>query len=110
MASKQSAEPDAFEPILAALAAMQSNASREQKTHAHEYLEKFQKSVRDCHTICGTLLTRVASLKHGMLPTLFCSLPLRQWRQNCSLRRLSRERYVKLIVVGFDPDHLPDFI
>ena len=45
MASKESASQDAFGPVLAALAAMQSNVPREQKTQAHEYLEKFQKSV-----------------------------------------------------------------
>ncbi|KKY14453.1 putative mrna transport regulator [Phaeomoniella chlamydospora] len=35
---------DAFRPVLAALAAMQSNASRQEKSEAHEFLEKFQKS------------------------------------------------------------------
>ena len=34
-----------FAPVLAALSTMQSNAERSQKTQAHEYLEKFQKSV-----------------------------------------------------------------
>lgn len=38
-------EGQAFAPVLAALATMQSNVSRSDKTHAHEYLEKFQKSV-----------------------------------------------------------------
>ena len=35
-----------FAPVLAALSTMQSNVERSQKTQAHEYLEKFQKSVR----------------------------------------------------------------
>jgi len=35
----------AFGPVLAAVATMQGNASRTEKTHAHEFLEKFQKSV-----------------------------------------------------------------
>jgi transportin-3 len=36
----------AFAPVLAALSTMQSNSPRPQKAQAHEYLEKFQKSVR----------------------------------------------------------------
>lgn len=36
---------EAFAPVLAALSTMQSNAERSQKSQAHEYLEKFQKSV-----------------------------------------------------------------
>lgn len=36
-----------FAPVLAALATMQGNASRQEKTHAHEFLERFQKSVGD---------------------------------------------------------------
>ena len=35
-----------FAPILAALSTMQSNAERSEKSQAHDYLEKFQKSVR----------------------------------------------------------------
>jgi transportin-3 len=34
-----------FAPVLAALSTMQSNGPRDEKTKAHEYLEKFQKSV-----------------------------------------------------------------
>lgn len=34
-----------YAPVLAALATMQSSAERTQKSQAHEYLEKFQKSV-----------------------------------------------------------------
>lgn len=37
---------EGFAPVLAALSTMQSNAERSQKSQAHEYLEKFQKSVR----------------------------------------------------------------
>lgn len=36
---------EGFAPVLAALSTMQSNAERSQKSKAHEYLEKFQKSV-----------------------------------------------------------------
>jgi len=35
----------AFAPVLAALATMQSSAEASQKQQAHEYLEQFQKSV-----------------------------------------------------------------
>ena len=35
-----------FGPVLSALKTMQSNVDREEKSAAHEYLEKFQKSVR----------------------------------------------------------------
>lgn len=44
MASKEAGQ--AFAPVLAAVATMQGNASRTEKTQAHEFLEKFQKSVR----------------------------------------------------------------
>ena len=45
MANKAS-EAGGFGPILAALATMQSNVQSKDKTEAHEFLEKFQKSVR----------------------------------------------------------------
>lgn len=35
-----------FAPVIEALSTMQSNADRSKKSQAHEYLEKFQKSVR----------------------------------------------------------------
>ncbi|KAI4176745.1 MAG: hypothetical protein LQ343_000838 [Gyalolechia ehrenbergii] len=35
---------DGIEPVLAALSTMQANVDRSQKSEAHEYLEKFQKS------------------------------------------------------------------
>ncbi len=34
-----------FAPVLVALATMQSNDSRQEKWQAHEFLERFQKSV-----------------------------------------------------------------
>ncbi|CAI7571531.1 hypothetical protein PCG10_002552 [Penicillium crustosum] len=43
MASKEAGQ--AFAPVLAAVATMQGNASRTEKTQAHEFLEKFQKSI-----------------------------------------------------------------
>jgi transportin-3 len=45
MANK-AAEAGAFAPILAALSTMQSNVQGKDKAAAHEFLEKFQKSVR----------------------------------------------------------------
>lgn len=39
-----SAGPETFAPVLAALATMQANVERAQKSQAHEYLESFQKS------------------------------------------------------------------
>lgn len=44
MASKESGQE--FAPVLAALATLQGNAPRQEKSQAHEFLEKFQKSVR----------------------------------------------------------------
>lgn len=46
MASKQDDAGQSLAPVLAAVASMQGNASRSEKTQAHEFLEKFQKSVR----------------------------------------------------------------
>ncbi|BCR91115.1 nuclear import receptor MTR10 [Aspergillus chevalieri] len=51
MASKEGA----FAPVLAAVATMQGNVSRSEKTHAHEFLEKFQKSI-EAWTITHELL------------------------------------------------------
>jgi transportin-3 len=45
MATKDGASGQAFGPVLAAVATMQGNVSRSEKTQAHEFLEKFQKSV-----------------------------------------------------------------
>lgn len=36
---------DGFAPVLTALSTLQGNIDRSQKGEAHEYLEKFQKSV-----------------------------------------------------------------
>lgn len=44
MASKEGGQP--FAPVLAAVATMQGNVPRSEKAQAHEFLEKFQKSVR----------------------------------------------------------------
>ena len=41
-----SAGSGSFAPVLAALSVMQSNVAQAQKSQAHDYLEKFQKSVR----------------------------------------------------------------
>ncbi|EAA58552.1 hypothetical protein AN6734.2 [Aspergillus nidulans FGSC A4] len=45
MASKGETAGQAFGPVLAAVATMQGNVPRSEKAHAHEFLEKFQKSV-----------------------------------------------------------------
>ncbi|KAL2811687.1 armadillo-type protein [Aspergillus granulosus] len=45
MAEKADAAGQAFGPVLAAVATMQGNVPRSEKAHAHEFLEKFQKSV-----------------------------------------------------------------
>ncbi|OXV07638.1 hypothetical protein Egran_04593 [Elaphomyces granulatus] len=45
MASEGNGLEQAFAPVLAAVATMQGNASRTEKTHAHEFLEQFQKSL-----------------------------------------------------------------
>lgn len=56
MASKQTGT-EAFAPVLEALATMQSNVARDQKNQAHEFLEKFQKSVRLAALVDGGVLT-----------------------------------------------------
>jgi transportin-3 len=50
MAAKREDAGQPFAPVLAAVATMQGNASRPEKTQAHEFLEKFQKSVRQTFT------------------------------------------------------------
>ncbi|BAE55524.1 unnamed protein product [Aspergillus oryzae RIB40] len=55
MASKEGTAGQAFGPVLAAVATMQGNVSRTEKAHAHEFLEKFQKSV-EAWTITHELL------------------------------------------------------
>lgn len=46
---------EGYAPVLAALEAMQSSVERLQKSQAHEYLEKFQKSVRKVKTLLGEI-------------------------------------------------------
>ncbi|CAI7596835.1 unnamed protein product, partial [Penicillium pancosmium] len=48
MADKESGQ--AFAPVLAAVATMQGNVPRSEKTQAHEFLEKFQKSIEAWQT------------------------------------------------------------
>ncbi|PLN85021.1 mRNA transport regulator [Aspergillus taichungensis] len=55
MASKEGTAGQAFAPVLAAVSTMQGNVSRTEKTQAHEFLEKFQKSV-EAWTITHELL------------------------------------------------------
>lgn len=52
--------------ILAALATMQSNVATKEKTAAHEYLERFQKSVRSPFGLEDTTVTDTRiSMKRG---------------------------------------------
>jgi hypothetical protein len=47
------ATPDqAYRPILEAMATLQSSADRAQKTQAHDFLDKFQKSVGGTSLLC----------------------------------------------------------
>jgi hypothetical protein len=66
MASK-GPDGQAFAPVLSAVATMQGNVSRPEKAHAHEFLEKFQKSVRPAHSgsFIPLMLTSLLRLKHG---------------------------------------------
>lgn len=45
MADKQATAGQAFGPVLSAVATMQGNVTRSEKSQAHEFLERFQKSV-----------------------------------------------------------------
>ncbi|KAM5497216.1 Nuclear import receptor [Microsporum canis] len=53
----------AFAPVLAALSTMQSSVSRQEKTHAHEFLEKFQKSTEAWTTTHAILQTADAQVE-----------------------------------------------
>ncbi|KAK7539712.1 armadillo-type protein [Phyllosticta citribraziliensis] len=55
MAANGAAAQQAFAPVLAALATMQSTADRSHKTQAHEFLEQFQKSDQAWATNFGIL-------------------------------------------------------
>lgn len=56
-----------YAPVLAALSTMQSNVERSQKSQAHEYLEKFQKSVSfNPVSKCFLHLLRHPSIARGM--------------------------------------------
>jgi len=75
MANKTGAA-NGFAPVLSALVTMQSNVAGKDKTEAHEFLEKFQKSVR-------RIIKRAFGLaqadfhnsrKPGTLLTLFCKI------------------------------------
>lgn len=83
MASKEGGQ--AFAPVLAAVATMQGNVSRSEKTQAHEFLEKFQKSVCPHCNYVRFFLTRPRS-RHGRPPMRYYSHPMYPWRLNCSRR------------------------
>ncbi|PGG98023.1 hypothetical protein AJ80_09592 [Polytolypa hystricis UAMH7299] len=55
MATKGEGAGHPFAPVLAAVATLQGNVSRSEKTQAHEFLEKFQKSI-EAWTTTHTLL------------------------------------------------------
>lgn len=63
MASK-AADSSGFGQIITALATMQSNVGGKQKADAHEYLEKFQKSVCVVNTVLE-LTDMMYRQKHG---------------------------------------------
>lgn len=95
MADKQAAAGQAFSPVLAAVATMQGNVSRSEKTQAHEFLEKFQKSV--CYGPFPPLVPRGTTssltssnfrLKHGQLPMKCYNRRMSLWRRNFLLRLL----------------------
>lgn len=97
MASKEGAAGQAFGPVLAAVATMQGNVSRSEKTQAHEFLEKFQKSVcltaplpqsasqilTDARGIRTDILDTVRS-KLGRSPTNSYNPPMLPWKQSYS--------------------------
>lgn len=93
MADKESGQ--AFAPVLAAVATMQGNVPRSEKTQAHEFLEKFQKSV--CPISKSIIqpsylppsmltLTRRRS-RPGKQPTLYYSRSMFPSKLSCSPQR-----------------------
>jgi transportin-3 len=86
MAAKSSPEAG-FAPVLAALATMQSNASRSEKGQAHEFLEQFQKSVRLISFYpCLISTDQPLSRKHGLRRMLYYKAPILLLKPGC-LRR-----------------------
>lgn len=69
-----SAASESYAPVLIALSTMQSNVDRAQKTQAHEFLEKFQKSVGPATVAFidwALLILLCSSQKRGRPLTLF---------------------------------------
>lgn len=83
MASKEGEQ--AFAPVLAAVATMQGNVPRSEKAQAHEFLEKFQKSVRLAIFIVIDSADTSRS-RRGPQRMLFYSHQMYRWRPNCLLR------------------------
>ena len=79
---------DGFAPVLAALSTMQSNVERSQKSQAHEYLEKFQKSVglRSASELSVSLLIKPYSnsQKRGLQQIPCCHLQTLRPKPNSS--------------------------
>ena len=78
--TSKAASQDGFAPVLAALATMQSNGSRQEKSQAHEYLEQFQKSVgsvvqNSCTIAADRILQSEAwNTTHAILQSRNCSV------------------------------------
>jgi hypothetical protein len=87
MASKVASQ-DGFGPVLAALATMQSNSSRQEKSQAHEFLEQFQKSVCEPdRRVTQSRLTTYTSQKHGISRTPFSKVPIPLWKPGYLLQQ-----------------------
>jgi hypothetical protein len=67
----ESSDASGFAPVLTALATMQSNVAGREKTEAHEFLEKFQKSVGSRKRPSWYTYSRRRSQRHGIPRTQF---------------------------------------
>lgn len=76
----------AFAPVIAALATMQSSGDRAQKGQAHEYLEQFQKSVSTppIPLTSSSPYPNQARPKHGRRQLLFYTRQMPPHRLSCS--------------------------
>jgi hypothetical protein len=80
----------AFAPVLGALATMSASVDRAQKGQAHEFLEKFQKSVSVSKSpgYQATELTQpFHSLRHGQQHSRYFNQKALIQELNCSPRR-----------------------
>ena len=87
-----SGDGGAFAPILAAMNTMQSNVQGKEKADAHEYLEKFQKSVYITEQFILVYANNLYRRKHGISLMLYCKMHLLQLKPGYSPPQLLRER------------------